>query len=439
MSSATNQIDLESDILVKDTDGKFKVFDHGQLKDLTAGVSQKPLNGLNSGAGVFLLPSASKPAVVPADEHFLHLPKAQLSKGARSAFHFHPDDEAEIEVELNKINDLLAGQQQRKYSVEKIARKLVEKHGISLAPAQFVKFVKILLSFFRQARNFVQTKELLKASEDLGGLGLKIQDVDDIGIVIRNLKDKIEGVDGVVVEAAQEGGSETDLDATAVNRNAVKPDTLDPFRSAKLEKERLVKVQPEVKKIEPSAEAIKTPAPVQILKSVPPEVIKPLAPVEPAIKADKQKSETGGGPYDLPKVKRFNSLLNTKPTDTVVPRSKYKSGFKVSAKLMGKVDELANMTLEEFRLLDSDPRVRVAKILQRIENLQADSVTRKAQGIEAWRSSQVYQIYLSLGQRSLEQAKEISVIVADMQGSGQPILSVEEFEAISDLNKKLRF
>ena len=106
---------------------------------------------------------------------------------------------------------------------------------------------------------------------------------------------------------------------------------------------------------------------------------------------------------------------------------------------MGRIDELSAMDLAMWRLLDPDPRIRAGKILGRIQNLEQESLTRKHQGIDAWRSNEVYQLYLMLGQISLEQKKDVAAVIQELQSAGRQTLAIEEFEAISDLNRMLRF
>lgn len=372
-------IDLESDILIKDSDGQFKVYDHGQLKDLPA---QALDNAIASKT------PATQPAL-PAPENFEDVPKGPSSSGGAS-FGFHPADQAEIEQELNRLNSMMSAvDNQKQYSVEKISQKLEAKHNLKFSPDDSKKFTKLLLAFFRQARNQVQTRELLLSPKDQGGLGLKPADADDILAVSKHLKDQIENIDGVVIEAANMPTPKKE------EAKVVQPD---PFVSKEVPKPKpepkpVLKKQPVVKK-EPKKKVVES----ESLPKV------------------KRPTDNKGGSMDLPKVSR---------------------GGSVNSRLVGKVEELAAMELNEFRLLDDDPRMRAAKILQRIEQLGEESVTRKAQGIEAWRSSPVYKAYLRIGQQSLENAQDIKTLVESL--SPETSLTVEEFEAITDLNKRLRF
>jgi len=103
------------------------------------------------------------------------------------------------------------------------------------------------------------------------------------------------------------------------------------------------------------------------------------------------------------------------------------------------VDELAGMDLNTWRMLDPDPRIRAGKVLGKIQNLEQESYTRKSQGIDAWRNSEVYKIYLNLGQMSLKQGKNVDELIKQMSAAGQSTLELDEFEAISDLNRTIRY
>ena len=110
-----------------------------------------------------------------------------------------------------------------------------------------------------------------------------------------------------------------------------------------------------------------------------------------------------------------------------------------AGKPMGRIDELAAMDLDTWRMLDSDPRIAAGKILGKIQSLEQESFTRKSQGIAAWRGSDVYRQYMMLGERSLETRRDVADIIRELRSKGADTLSIDEFEAISDLNRMLRF
>jgi hypothetical protein len=107
--------------------------------------------------------------------------------------------------------------------------------------------------------------------------------------------------------------------------------------------------------------------------------------------------------------------------------------------LMGAVQELQSFDLVGFRRLGNNATERTQKIFDKINLLEQESYTKKAQGISAWRDSGVYKLYLQLGTESMIAGKEVADFIVEQENQNKHTLSIEEFSAISDLNKQLRF
>ena len=107
--------------------------------------------------------------------------------------------------------------------------------------------------------------------------------------------------------------------------------------------------------------------------------------------------------------------------------------------LSGPVQELQVLDLHNWRNLGDDADSRAERLMEKINMLEEESFTKKAQGIDAWRKSPVHQEYLELGAESMGQGKEVSTLITEYEQQGKETLSIEEFAAVSDLNKKLRF
>lgn len=396
---------LDNNILIKGSDGQFKVFQGDGSSDPTAVVAAPTVSPL---------PAAAQPAIAPADEHFLPLPATAADPASKADFHFHPDDQQDIASELEKINAYLSANERKKYSVEKIAEKLVEKNQLKFSPEQYARFVKSLLSFFRQARSFVQMRGLL-ADTGAIGFGLDPATADKVMLIARSLKEKIESVDGVVVEAGGERGSDMETGPKPIADSMPQPQT----SSVAFQPVSEAMSQPVAAAPVRAAEAVTEPTPVPTPVA---EVVAPQPAPEPMVRAA----------GDLPKVSR--PMTDVSAIVEQLPKVK-----RPGNRALGKVDELATMSLEDFRALDPDPRMRVAKILQRIINLGKESLLRRAQGIDGWRRNEVYQLYLAIGHQSLEQNMDINQAISTLQAGGQQTLSLDEFEAITDLNKHLRF
>jgi len=107
--------------------------------------------------------------------------------------------------------------------------------------------------------------------------------------------------------------------------------------------------------------------------------------------------------------------------------------------LTGPVEELNGMTLKSFRFLGTNAQDRANKILEKINILEQDSYTKKVAGVKGWRNSPVNKLYLNLGAEGMSAGKDINVLINEKKVAGEEVLDMEEFVAISDINKSLRF
>ncbi|HBV33572.1 TPA: hypothetical protein DEB72_03595 [Patescibacteria group bacterium] len=106
---------------------------------------------------------------------------------------------------------------------------------------------------------------------------------------------------------------------------------------------------------------------------------------------------------------------------------------------LGPIEELKDMKLIDFRRLGKTAGDVIGKIQAKIQLIGETGIGRRLQAVRAWQASPVYQLYLTLGRESIEQAKSVDSIIATRQADGQETLTLAEFEAIADLNQKLRF
>ena len=177
-------------------------------------------------------------------------------------------------------------------------------------------------------------------------------------------------------------------------------------------------------------------------------------PIKPELKAKivKEEISTKGGPAsggkkpafrlapEVPKEKKISS-------EKILPRFKrpIKKGIKRISdvkkdyKLVGAIDELSILDLKTFRRLDLTTKDQAEKVIKKIDLLGKDSLTKKTAGIQARRQSPLYRMYLAVGQTSMEHDMSIEQVINEYKEKGKDIITIEEFEAISDINRKLRF
>jgi hypothetical protein len=108
-------------------------------------------------------------------------------------------------------------------------------------------------------------------------------------------------------------------------------------------------------------------------------------------------------------------------------------------KVMSPIDELKYMDLVSFRRLDSDPEKAISKILNRFSLLEEDSYAKRLEGIRAWRISPVNKLYLIIGNESINTGKMVDEIIENRKKEKKDYLTKEEFKAVLNLNKKIRF
>jgi len=109
------------------------------------------------------------------------------------------------------------------------------------------------------------------------------------------------------------------------------------------------------------------------------------------------------------------------------------------AKVMGPIEVLGSLSLDDFRRLGATPGEQVRKIIDEVEALGRDSFAQRAAGIAAFRQSPTFKAYLALGQQSMERKEEVADIIDLLRARGTPALTAAEFEAIGALMRTFRY
>ncbi|MCX6744781.1 MAG: hypothetical protein NTX82_04620 [Candidatus Parcubacteria bacterium] len=103
-------------------------------------------------------------------------------------------------------------------------------------------------------------------------------------------------------------------------------------------------------------------------------------------------------------------------------------------KLYGPIDELASLSLIDFRRLSKDPQKAIEIIRQKLEVLENDSLEKRAAGIKALKNSPLYKIYADIMNKAFVNNQSYDQIIAQ-RGDITPA----EYKAIMDLNKSLKY
>jgi len=394
MTNLNNSIKNQSNqVLIMDESGNFKVIN---FSELTKYKQQNPN---------FIEVNSNLPMDTGMEELMLQPPPPVIRKNT-SSFYFHPEDEEEV----SKITvDQTSLTIKKKYSIDKILIKVMENYKLSLDDTDRLRLRSALFSFLRDRRSFVDTQELLIQPAKQNGFNLDQNLTGNLMSFLKEIKEKIHKQSGMVIDELKEAIN------TDINIKEILPSKKldsDKVSQPKLPEEAIIKFS------EP------TPAVNNELRS---GQVKSLPRVSDIRVSDIRKTTTSTAD-ELPKIQRLKQQDKHKLNDV-----------KKDYKLVGPIDELAILNLETFRRLGHDTDERLKKIASKVNLLAQDSVSKKVAGIKAWRTSPLYKMYVAVGQASLENDLNVKQVIRDFTNKGKEILTLEEFESISDLNKMLRF
>lgn len=106
--------------------------------------------------------------------------------------------------------------------------------------------------------------------------------------------------------------------------------------------------------------------------------------------------------------------------------------------LVGPVQEL-RMSLADFRALAPTARERTTCIASKLALLEQEGYAKKLEGLAMWRGSEVYDCYVRLGQESMAKGEAVVATIERKTAAGEPTLTLEEFKAMTELSRALRF
>jgi len=279
---------------------------------------------------------------------------------------------------------------------DSIIKQIAQESGVNFSE-EFLKkrFSSLITSRLRDIRNSLQVKELLARSKKVGGLELP---EEKINLVVKITEEKAK---------------------TIHDQDTIK----------ELEERQKRKVEEEQKETEGQQKMRQAVAREQIKKAVQTlqqkKIEKIVTPPPPPPKILRRRPIP-----TIPQVRR--------PSEDITRRPKI-IDIKTPQRLLGPVEEIRSLNLTDFRRLASSPEETIKKIKEKIELLEEESFSRKAEAIQAWKQSEINQLYLDIGNESMEKGKSVKEIIESRTMDGRSTLNEEEFRAVGDLNKKLRF
>jgi len=113
--------------------------------------------------------------------------------------------------------------------------------------------------------------------------------------------------------------------------------------------------------------------------------------------------------------------------------------IKVGKRLVGPTQELARLTITDFRRLSKDPMQAGTKIQDKIDLLENRGYEMKVKGIQAWRESPLNRMYITLTERAVLGGVTIQEALEESQQAEGESLTDEELQVVMKLNAALRF
>jgi hypothetical protein len=181
-----------------------------------------------------------------------------------------------------------------------------------------------------------------------------------------------------------------------------------------------------VAEIKKELEAVQAKEKKVEVKSVVP-VPEPLVPPPPADVSTTEELYRQPA-ADVPRMSQVRPSMTDRPQMVDI---------KQVSKVIGPVEELQEIDLKEFRRHGTNPEEAAAAILEKIELLAEESWQFKMDGIAAWKKSETYQLYLAIGQESIESMMNVADTIRRRMQEGKPYLLYEEFLAINSLNNQI--
>lgn len=381
----------------------------------------------------------------------------------RASFSFSTEDEAEVD----KFKAIFSSSSKIS-NYEQIADSILLESGLSQSDEIMMSRLRgIVVARLREVRDDLETIDALKKSRKIGGMEFSSEQIDKI---LKLIKSRLSNKPTDTPEAksiifpVSKPIKMSDASGPLSLKEKIKKSGIDyrqmfNFRKAESQNVPIAEKKEEKPAISQTSHNIQKPSGLLVKAGMP--VIKEEGGL-PVIKM----------PDDImikPKRMDFEARLKQEPTAVMSPTFKNNQSpikpfpqpaknvmppkslgaqqsrkpklddIRFTKKLIGPIEELAYMTLIDFRRLAENPTLATKKIKDKIDLLEKESFAKKIEGIDAWHKCEVNKFYRLLGQKSMTDGVSIENIINERLQTGKPTLSVDEFNVVMELNRQLRF
>jgi hypothetical protein len=237
----------------------------------------------------------------------------------------------------------------------------------------------VISTRLRDVRNVIQVKEILSRENKVGGMGLDASETERIANIIETVYQETR------VQIAQE--------------EKTKIDTIREQQTRKMEERR-----------------------------------KRDSEEHAAWYQDKIRDQSSIGGWEALKALREQAV----PPGAATAGRPTMDAVRAPTRLSGLGEEFANLTLADFRRIGRTPLQAAEKLSEKFETLKQESFERWTEGVQAWRSSPLQQMYLRLVADSFATGKPVAQLAEERRQQGQEVPTPEELGAILQLNNHVQ-
>ncbi|MBT4277319.1 hypothetical protein HOD96_01035 [Candidatus Falkowbacteria bacterium] len=358
---------------------------------------------------------------------------------------FNKSDEEELKTFENKTKELKfsAGEM---IDWEKKAENIMLELNIDLSSDLLKnRFKNILISVLKGVRNFIDLKDVLEKRVEEGGMGFKGDLAEKIIEAVRadhkNKPIKDEPVSGREISPPK-----VDLPETREQR--IKPIENEASKTNKADMDKVSSAFGLPEKGE-NHENTKTQKHKNIGlfgKDTGNQIMKPIKREVKVNKINEARNEAREINESIPtKPGILKKLFSNKKKEQTPKLGKpkiediKKVKIKEEPRLVGPIEEIEALTIDDFRDWSDDPLKSAENIKIKINVLAEESLEKGSLGIKAWKKSEISKLYLNILNSAMIKHLPVSQIIKNLEEERKITLTEKEFEAIAKLNQNLRF
>ncbi len=438
--------------IIKDKNGSYKKVEDGRVVDYTPVVKKQPPQSSPDVPQAKEAPQRNAPPAAPP--HSLK-PQSPVSGSAKAAFYMDPEDEEEILQHSQALANMMAEKKSAKaddYN-NQIASILAKSDLHFDSEIMNKRFFKVAESRLKDIRDSLETKEVLKRPSKIGGLELSEEQAATVTAMLDSLRSKVSGEEFPSKEKPSRFMKPQALEQEAEHQQqktmyASAPPSYVPRpgqQKESVDDRQHIPPKPTEPPQQPTAQPSPAKEPTgmpkkesslpkqEIAYAVTPEPKEPApAPTQPVEGTEQISAEETRQLY-----KQSERAMPRRVSIDRQAQRPQVTDVKQPIQPMGPVEELGDIDLQEFRRMGNSPSETAEKILEKIDLLEEDSWDVKMKGIQSWKQSPVYKLYLDIGRQSMEDNLPVAEVIRKRQSEKQPTILMEEFSSVNSLNNSL--